>query len=84
MSTLRMDPSRAVQAHPPGTRLAAVAYQWMWRLAGLFGRRRSAPVRDVAAEANEVRELAMEVQRHDPRFADDLFAAADRHERLYG
>jgi len=26
----------------------------------------------------------MEIRRHDPRFADDLLAAADRHERLYG
>ena len=84
MSTLPMDPSRAVQAHPPGTRFAAVAYQWLWRLAGLLGRRQITPVRDAAAEANAVRELALEVRRHDPRFADDLFAAADRHERLYG
>ena len=37
-----------------------------------------------AAEANRVRNLAMDYMRHDPRFAADLFAAADRHEELHG
>jgi len=32
------------------------------------------------AEANAVRRYAQQVQRNDPRFASDLFAAADRHE----
>lgn len=36
------------------------------------------------AEANRVRNLAMDCMRHDPRFAADLFAAADRHEELHG
>jgi hypothetical protein len=31
-----------------------------------------------------VRELALEVQQTDPRFAAELLAAADRHERLHG
>lgn len=35
-------------------------------------------------EANRVRNLAMDYMRHDPRFAADLFAAADRHEELHG
>jgi hypothetical protein len=35
-------------------------------------------------EARAVRELAQQYQRVDPRFAADLFAAADRHERLHG
>ncbi|HET7864032.1 MAG TPA: hypothetical protein VFL86_06445 [Burkholderiaceae bacterium] len=35
-------------------------------------------------EANRVRNLAMDYMRHDPRFAADLFAAADRHESLHG
>lgn len=35
-------------------------------------------------EANRVRNLAMDYMRHDPRFAADLFAAADRHEALHG
>lgn len=35
-------------------------------------------------EANRVRNLALDYMRHDPRFAADLFAAADRHEELHG
>jgi hypothetical protein len=35
-------------------------------------------------EAQEVRDMAYEVQRMDPRFAAELFAAADRHEQLHG
>lgn len=37
-----------------------------------------------AVEANRVRNLAMDYMSHDPRFAADLFAAADRHEELHG
>jgi len=33
------------------------------------------------AEAASVRQYAQEVRLHDPRFAADLLAAADRHER---
>jgi hypothetical protein len=33
------------------------------------------------AEAARVRQYAQEVMGQDPRFAADLFAAADRHER---
>ena len=36
--------------------------------------------RDPVREAAEVRAWAETVRRTDPRFADDLFAAADRHE----
>ncbi len=32
-------------------------------------------------EAARVRAFAQQVLAHDPRFASDLFAAADRHER---
>lgn len=35
---------------------------------------------DREREAAEVRAWAMTLQRTDPRFAADLFAAADRHE----
>jgi hypothetical protein len=35
-----------------------------------------------AGEAAKVRQLAYQRQKSDPRFAADLFAAADRHERL--
>ncbi len=40
------------------------------------------PPRDRVREAAEVRTWAASVQRTDPRFAADLFAAADRHEAL--
>ena len=39
-------------------------------------------VTDRAAEAAAVREYANRFASHDPRFAADLLAAADRHERL--
>ena len=32
-------------------------------------------------EATRVRRLGQQLMAHDPRFAADLFAAADRHER---
>jgi hypothetical protein len=56
---------------------------WLKRsLLQLVGRRPApAQARDRVREAAEVRDMAMKVQRSDPRFADDLFAAADRHER---
>jgi hypothetical protein len=38
------------------------------------------PPRDRVREAAELRTWAACVQRTDPRFAADLFAAADRHE----
>ena len=49
----------------------------------LVGRHASAPpaVPDRTREAAEVRNWAMTIERTDPRFAADLFAAADRHER---
>ena len=40
------------------------------------------PLRDPVREAAEVRTLAQSIRGHDPRFAADLFAAADRHEAL--
>ena len=41
------------------------------------------PVRDPVREAAEVREMADSIRGSDPRFAADLYAAADRHERLH-
>ena len=50
-------------------------------LARLMSRPAATPVpRDLAREAAEVRAWADTVRHTDPRFADDLFAAADRHE----
>jgi len=39
-------------------------------------------LRNRESEAAEVRAWADVVRRTDPRFADDLFAAADRHEAM--
>lgn len=38
--------------------------------------------RDRAREAGKLRTWATQVRQTEPRFADDLFAAADRHEAL--
>ncbi len=46
----------------------------------LTSRREARVVASRAAEAEEVRRYAETVRKADPRFAADLFAAADRHE----
>lgn len=51
----------------------------------LMQRRAAAPIstrRDRVAEAAEVRAMAQGYRNSDPGFAADLFAAADRHERI--
>jgi hypothetical protein len=56
---------------------------WLKAALGRFwtrSSRKALPPRDLAREAAEVRTWAESVRRTDPRFADDLFAAADRHE----
>lgn len=79
--------SRVTPDNPRGARVAAAAFVALWRLvAGLF---RVAPARphsvDSAEEqARAVREMAWQYQKIDPRFAADLMAAADRHERING
>ena len=40
-----------------------------------------APALTAFEEAEQVRAFAYAQQQFDPRFADDLYAAADRHER---
>lgn len=77
MSTLPMHSSLSVGQTP-------AALPWLWKWAVRWARPKSPGARDVTAEANQVRDLALQVRRHDPRFADDLFAAADRHERTHG
>ncbi|MBX3643065.1 MAG: hypothetical protein KF720_08340 [Rubrivivax sp.] len=73
-------------AYPLGSRFIAWLFLAAGRVLDLLSSR-PAPVQrgsDAAQEAQAVRELALEYQRVDPRFAADLFAAADRHERLHG
>lgn len=66
-------------AMPRGARVAAdlfsSALSWFARPAAKAKRSR-------AEEAASVREMAYSVQRTDPGFAADLFAAASRHESL--
>ncbi|MDQ6780531.1 MAG: hypothetical protein M3Z37_05175 [Candidatus Eremiobacteraeota bacterium] len=58
---------------------------WLAAVARRLVERRAASVapapRDRVREAEAVRALAHTYRDMDPRFADDLYAAADRHER---
>ena len=62
----------------------------IWRVLEEHGQRRAN--RDLARrgislaalQAAQAREIANAYARTDPRFAADLYAAADRHEALYG
>jgi len=67
-------------------RAAPVAAEIFLRLLGWFDRvgQARALAREraaIAAEARAVRAYAQRYASHDPRFAADLLAAADRHER---
>lgn len=66
--------------------LAKIVDSARQRTLALWSPRIAARVTDssAAVEANRVRKLAMDYIHHDPRFAADLFAAADRHEELHG
>lgn len=75
---------RVAPDNPRGARAAAYVFVALWRfVAAMF---RAAPVRtpSVEQEAQAVREMALQYQKVDPRFAADLMAAADRHERVNG
>lgn len=74
---------RVGPVYPFGARLVAALYLGIVRL--LAGLLRPAPPRRLGPveEAQAVRELALQYQSVDPRFAADLCAAADRHERLH-
>ena len=85
MNTLPFHPyAPRTSAAPRGSRWAATVFLTLWRLARSMHGHASRPQVDATAEANHVRAIAMEIRRSDPRFADDLFAAADRHEQLHG
>jgi hypothetical protein len=85
MTTIHLQVApRLGPAVPRGARYAAAVFLALWRaLTPRIGS--TAPAaRTPTQEAQEVRELALEVQQTDPRFAAELLAAADRHERLHG
>jgi hypothetical protein len=85
MTTIRIQVApRVAPDNPRGARVAAAVVIAMWRLFAGLGRRAPTQARTAAQEAQDVRELALTHQTSDPRFAAELFAAADRHERLHG
>lgn len=65
-------------------RLAARAGEFVAAAIGLFVQPRKPVSRYPAREAARVRALAHRYEAADPRFASELYAAADRHEMLYG
>jgi hypothetical protein len=74
---------RPVKVREP--RAAALAAQLFGQLLGWFESSRATRAErreraDRATEAAAVRQYAQEHASHDPRFAADLMAAADRHE----
>ena len=79
-------PSVPTPSAPRGARIAAALFACAWRVVAAL--RRAEPVaapRSMArriAEASRVRALAWQLRDEDPRFAAELQAAADRHERL--
>ena len=85
MSTVHLQVApRVVPDNPRGARAAAYVFVALWRLvAGLF-RAVAPPPKSEEEEAQAVRELALQYQKAGPRFAADLMAAADRHERVNG
>ncbi len=86
MTTIRIQVApRVAPDNPRGARVAAAVVIALWRLLAGLARKKATPQATTAAqEAQDVRELALTQQASDPRFAAELFAAADRHERLHG
>jgi hypothetical protein len=82
MTTITVNTPAKV-AEPRGARWAAVAFARLlkWMETTTAQRELKRVVQSRTAEAARVRMYAQEVMAQDPRFAADLFAAADRHER---
>lgn len=83
MTTLHLHVTPSVgPAYPFGARVAAALYLRAVRMFAALGRAAAPHGRNASQEARDARELALQYQGVDPRFAADLAAAADRHERL--
>lgn len=82
MTTITVNTPAKV-AEPRGARWAAIAFAGLlkWLETSAAQRELKRVVHSRTAEAARVRLYAQEVMAQDPRFAADLFAAADRHER---
>jgi hypothetical protein len=82
MTTITVStPARVVA--PRGALIAATWFAALLKGLEVVGSQRQARIAqaDRLAETARVRVYAQEVRLHDPRFAADLLAAADRHER---
>lgn len=77
-SNIAADRHANIAVHAALSPLGAWLKSILGRLMSAFGK--TPPPRDRVREAAELRTWAANVQRTDPRFAADLFAAADRHE----
>lgn len=87
MNTATQPRITATQGQPAWVdTLAKIVESARQRALALWSAEAAPATKDISAtaEANRVRNLAMDYMRHDPRFAADLFAAADRHEELHG
>jgi cytidylate kinase len=82
MTTITVNSPATVVA-PRGAAWAAAAFAHVlaWMEAVTERRAERSEVKARLAEAAKVRSLAQAMMAQDPRFAADLFAAADRHER---
>ncbi len=81
MTTVSINTPHTVGVHF-GSSLVAEFFMRMlgWFTAAKPARSRTLDEATRIGEAARVRRLAMAVMADDPRFASDLFAAADRHE----
>ena len=88
MSTIHLQVApRVGPTYPLGARIGAAVYLAVSHAVAALahlGRTVTPAAKSPAEEAQAVREMAWEYQSIDPRFAAELLAAADRHERLHG
>lgn len=78
MSVYTPAPVQMPRAAPVAAALFMRLLQWFDRRGRARAASRSQATRE--SEARAVRDYAQRFARHDPRFAADLLAAADRHE----
>lgn len=75
-STTFVTPAQAPLTAPRGARWAAEIVVRVWRVVA-----RALATPPARTDVASLRRYAASLQASDPRFAADLFAAADRHER---
>jgi hypothetical protein len=82
MAAITVNASAKIVA-PQGASLPATLFACLagWFRHASVARTQAPRYSERAADAARVRRYAQQVMSYDPRFAADLFAAADRHER---